>query len=139
MERVTVTREFDAPPEAIRAAMADREAFMRSGGFAEVEVDGDHIHLANTVGLFILLELELEVVPREDAAFAYVQRDGIFREMETTFVVEPIDDDRTRVEATTEFAVDVDIAGPLLDASVVKRKRRLELTSQFDYLETETA
>lgn len=140
MQTVTVTREFDAPPPAIREAMADREAFMKAGGFAEVDVDGDTIHLKNTVGLFLLLELELDIVEREGADLAYVQRDGIFRDMETAYeIVELADGAGTEVRATTDFEIDVDYAGPLLDASIVSRKRRLELSRQLDYLEDETA
>lgn len=135
METVTVTREVDAPPDAVRDLLEDREAFMAAGGFAEVDVDGDEIRLANTVGLFLSLELELDVFDHEDAALAYRQRDGIFREMETTYTVAPAGDgDRSVVAATTCFEIDVDYAGPLLDASIVRRKRRLELSSQLDYL-----
>lgn len=136
MKHVTITREIDAPPEVVRERMADREAFMQAGGFSDVTVEGDEIHLENTVGIFLVVELELDIVDRPDAEFAYVQRSGIFREMETTFTVTPIDSgDRTRVSASTDFEIDVDFAGPLLDASVVRRKRRLELERQFDYLE----
>ncbi|WP_255151257.1 SRPBCC family protein [Halorarius halobius] len=132
MQTVTVSREVDAPPAAVREAMADVEAFMRAGGFDEVGVDGDVIELRNAVGLLVI-ELTLEMVNREGAALAYVQRDGIFSEMETRYTVADRDGG-SEVTATTEFAVDVRYLGPVFDATVVKRQRRHELTSQFDWL-----
>lgn len=140
MQQVSVTREFDVTPAAVRTAMADLESFMRAGGFETVDVDGDMVHLENSVGLFFLIELDLEVVDRDGVDVAYKQGDGIFSSMETRYVVEPLDDgDRCRVTATTEFELDVAFAGPLLDASVVTRMRRLELGKQFDYLEADAA
>ncbi|MEF8840300.1 MAG: SRPBCC family protein [Haloarculaceae archaeon] len=134
MASVTVTRTVDTPPERVREAMSDVETFMRAAGFAEVDLDGDRLHIANTAGLFLEIELDLELVERRDAVLAYEQREGIFREMRTVYRIEPTDGGTT-VTATTEFEVDVALAGPLLDASVVTRQRRAELRKQFDYLE----
>ncbi|MEF8861392.1 MAG: SRPBCC family protein [Haloarculaceae archaeon] len=131
---MTVTRTVDTPPERVREAMSDVETFMRAAGFAEVDLDGDRLHIANTAGLFLEIELDLELVERRDAVLAYEQREGIFREMRTVYRIEPTDGGTT-VTATTEFEVDVALAGPLLDASVVTRQRRAELRKQFDYLE----
>jgi hypothetical protein len=36
---------------------------------------------------------------------------------------------------TTEFALDVEIVGATLDATIIARQRRTELERQFDYLE----
>jgi len=66
METVTVTRQVDAPPEDVEAAIRDLGPFMRAGGFDEVTVDGDEIHLENAVGL-ATVELDLEVVEDPDA------------------------------------------------------------------------
>jgi hypothetical protein len=137
MQSVTVSRTIDAPPEAIERELADLEPFMEAGGFTEVTVDGDRIHIRNAVG-FLSIELDLDVVDREGAALAYVQRDGIFSEMETRYVVDGRDG-ATEVRATTEFEVDVQYLGPVFDATVVKRQRRLELRRQFDYLEEQVA
>lgn len=137
MQTVTVTREFDAPPAAIERELADLEPFMQAGGFTEVTVDGDRIDIRNAVG-FLEIELALEVVDRKGAALAYVQRDGIFSEMETRYVVDERDDG-CAVAATTEFEVDVQYLGPVFDATVVRRQRRLELRRQFDYLEAQVA
>ena len=131
---VTVTRTIPTPVERVREAIADVETFMRAAGFDEVGLDGDRLRIANTAGMFLEIELDLELVERSDAALAYEQREGIFREMRTVYRIEPADGGTT-VTATTEFEVDVAFAGPLLDASVVTRQRRAELRKQFDYLE----
>ncbi|MFB6135455.1 MAG: SRPBCC family protein [Halobacteriaceae archaeon] len=136
MQTVTVSRHLDADPDEVRALMDDLEAFMLAAGFDGVTVDGDDLRIENGVGL-ATIELDLELVERPGADLAYVQRDGIFREMETRYVVEP-SDGGAEVRATTEFALDVDLVGFLLDATVVKRQRTHELESQFDYLESQT-
>jgi hypothetical protein len=41
--------------------------------------------------------------------------------------------------ATTEFELDRDLVGPILDATVISRQRKRELTRQFDYLASELA
>lgn len=137
MQTVTVSREFDAPPEAIERELADLEPFMQACGFTEVTVDGDHIDIRNAVG-FLSIELTLEVVERADAALAYVQRDGIFSEMETRYALTDRDG-ATELTATTELEVDVQYLGPVFDATVVRRQRRHELERQFDYLEARLA
>jgi carbon monoxide dehydrogenase subunit G len=137
MQTVTVTRTVDAPPEAVERELADLEPFMQAGGFTEVTVDDDRIHIRNAVG-FVSIELELEVVDRADTALTYVQRDGIFSEMETRYTLTP-HEVGTEVTATTDFAVDVQYLGPVFDATVVKRQRRHELDRQFDYLEDRLA
>ncbi len=135
MQTVSERREIDAPPEAVRAALADRDAFMRAGGFDEVTVDGDSIHLANSVGL-LTIELDLVAVDDPDAEFAYEQADGIFSSMVTRFTVGPSPDgDGSTVVGTTEFALDASIVGPILDATIIKRQRRRELAGHFEYLE----
>lgn len=48
-------------------------------------------------------------------------------------------DGGTGITATTTFAVDVALVGELLDATVIKRQRKKELTAQFDYLEAQVA
>jgi len=131
---VTVTRTVPTAPERVREAMADVETFMRAAGFDEVGLDGERLRIANTAGMFLEIELDLELVERSDAVLAYEQREGIFREMWTVYRVEPADGGTT-VTATTEFELDVAFAGPLLDASLVTRQRRAELQRQFDYLE----
>ncbi|MFC7165607.1 SRPBCC family protein [Halospeciosus flavus] len=132
MESVTVSRQVDADPETVRAAMQDVGEFMRAAGFDEVVVEGDRIELTNRLGL-VEIELTLEVVEREGADLAYVQRDGIFREMWTEYRVESADGG-TAVEATTEFELAAKFVGPIFDSTVVKRQRRKELTAQFDSL-----
>lgn len=134
MASVTVTRTVPTAPERVREAMADVETFIRAAGFDEVEREGDRLHIANTAGMLLEIELDLELVERNDAALAYEQREGIFREMWTPYRVEPADGG-TMLTATTEFELDVAFAGPLLDASLVTRQRRAELQRQFDYLE----
>lgn len=137
MASVEVVREIDADPDAVRAAMADLEPFVAAGGFDETTVEGDTIHLANGVAL-LRIELTLEVVEDPEADLAYEHREGIFDEMVTRYVVEP-HEGGSRVTATTEFALDAAFAGPLLDATVIKRQRTKELVGQLEYLEAATA
>lgn len=132
MQSVTVTRHLAAPPPEVRERIQDLEPFMAAAGFDEVDVDGDYIGLAKAVGL-LQIELDLEVVDREGADLAYVQRDGIFEEMETRYVVEATDEGCS-ITATTEFELDVALVGDVLDGTVIKRQRRMELTDQFDWL-----
>jgi hypothetical protein len=99
---------------------------------ASPTVDGDHLHLENQVGL-ATVELDLRVVERPDADLAYEQADGFFETMDTVYTVEPVDGG-TEVTATTDFELDVALVGAILDATVIKRQRRHELTSQFDWL-----
>ncbi|MFB6084490.1 MAG: SRPBCC family protein [Halorientalis sp.] len=133
MESVSVSRTFDADPDAVREAMTDVERFMAAAGFDEVTVDGDDMTIVNGFSL-AAIELKLALVDRDDAELAYEQDEGIFEEMWTTYEVEPVDDG-TRVTATTEFALDVAVVGAVLDATVIERQRRRELTTQFDWLE----
>ena len=134
MESVSVTRTFDADPETVRDAMADVQPFMAAAGFDETRVDGDDMTIVNGFGL-AAIELDLTIVDRDDVELAYEQDEGIFDEMWTTYEVEA-EDAGTRVTATTEFALDVAVVGAVLDATVIKRQRRRELTKQFDWLES---
>lgn len=133
MERVTVSRDIDAPPDELQSAMTDVAAFMRAAGFDEVEVDGDRISITNHVGV-LTIELDLRRIDEPDAALAYEQVDGIFETMETRYALEAADGG-TIVTATTEFALDASLVGPILDATIIARQRRRELDAQFDYLE----
>jgi hypothetical protein len=132
MESVSVTRTFDSPADPIREAMADIEPFMEAAGFDTVTVDGNRCTIENSVGL-LTIALDLRLV-ETDAELAYEQVEGIFETMETRYVVDE-GEATTTVTATTEFALDASIVGPLLDATVISRQRRKELTKQFDYLE----
>ena len=153
MQEVTERREIDAPAAAVREALADRESFMRAGGFDEATVDGDRIHLANSVGL-LTIELELEAVDEPEYDFVYRQVEGIFESMVTRFTIEGVAEDEGEDEGederpvtivgTTEFALNASLVGPILDATIIKRQRRRELAGHFDYVEatataTETA
>lgn len=133
METVTVSRRMNTPAATVRAAMRDLEGFMRAAGFDEVTVEDRRVEIANTVGLLLRIQLDLEVVDDPEAALAYEQREGPFREMATRYHVDRADIG-TEVSATTEFELDVAAVGMVLDATVVRRQRRAELTRQFDYL-----
>lgn len=132
METVTLSRTVETDEASLRAAIEDVESFMRAAGYDEVTVDGDDIRIRNHVGL-LTIELDLRRIQEPDAVLACEQVDGIFREMTTTYGLETVDG-RTTVTARTDFALDRAIVGPLLDATVIKRQRRKELTAQFDYL-----
>jgi len=134
METVTLRRTLRAEEERLRAAITDVGAFMRAAGFDEVTVEGDAIHITNHVGL-LTIDLELRRFPDAAAVLAYEQVEGIFREMTTTYGLEPEPGGETTVTARTDFALDRAIVGPILDATVIKRQRRRELTAQFDYLD----
>jgi len=134
MQSLTVSRTIDAPKSAIRAAMDDIEAFMLAAGFDDVTVDGDEITIRNRVGI-ATIELTLERVDAPDATLAYEQREGIFESMRTVYRLD--DADRgTRIEATTDFSLDVALVGDLLDSTIIRRQRTKELEAQFDYLES---
>jgi hypothetical protein len=133
MASVTVSRTIDGPRSAVRDAVLDVEPFMRGAGFDEVVVDGDEIRLTNRVGI-AEIQLVLERVDVEGAVLAYDQVEGLFESMRTVYTLEDADGG-TRIEATTEFALDVALVGEMLDATVIKRQRRKELTAKFDYLE----
>ncbi|WP_435075213.1 SRPBCC family protein [Halorubrum sp. HHNYT27] len=137
MNSVTLSRTIDASPTAVRESMARIDPFMRASGFDEVLVDGDTVRVANEVGI-ATIELTLELVDRPEADLAYEQRDGVFDEMRTAYTVAPAPDG-SEVVATTEFALDVAIVGDVLDSTIIKRRRRTELTAQFDWLEERTA
>ncbi|MDS0261197.1 SRPBCC family protein [Haloarcula sp. S1CR25-12] len=134
METVTVTETVDADIDELRDAMTDVGTFMRAAEFDDVGVDGDVVRITNHVGL-ATIELELELFEDSDAVLAYEQRDGIFDEMVTRYTLTETASG-VEVEATTEFAVQARLVGPVLDATVVSRQRRRELRAQFDYLAT---
>lgn len=134
METVMVSRAIDAEPGSLEETITAVEPFMAASGFDSVTVEGEVIRISNTVGLFLQIELILEIVERNNAVFAYEQRAGIFDEMSTVYAIER-KGDRSVVTASTEFALDVGVVGPLFDATVVKRQRRKELTNQLEYLE----
>lgn len=135
METVSVEQSFEASPEIVRQLVTDVEPFIQACGFDHVSVDGSRVHIENSVGL-ASIELELNVVDQQDAVLAYEQRDGIFEEMTTRYEL-AWEDGTTKVTAVTEFALDVALVGMILDATVIKRQRRKELTAQFDYLADE--
>lgn len=132
MEQVTVTRQVSAPPDDVADAMADVGWFMRAADFTEVTVDGDVVSIENRVG-FATMSLSIEVVDDPDAALAYEQHDGMFKEMQTRYEVEPVDGG-TEVTATTDFELGRGIVGSALDATLVSRQRRSELRTQLDAL-----
>lgn len=132
MQTVTVSRSIDAPPARVRAPLGEVGPFMQAAGFDTVDVDGDRIHVANTVGI-ATIELTLAVVTESGADLEYRQESGIFEEMRTTYSVEPADDG-CEVTATTEFEVDFPLGGDVLDATVIKRQRRRELADQLRWL-----
>lgn len=132
MQTVSVSRTIAADADAVRDAMADRERFMQAGGFSEATADDDGIYLRQNLGLG-RIELHLDVVDDPDAELAYEQREGIFNEMRTRYELTAVEAG-TQVTATTEFEIG-GVVGSVLDATVVKRKRRSELDAQFDYLE----
>lgn len=135
MQTVTVSRPIAAPADVVEAALHDVDSLMRAAGFDEVTVDGDQVRIENVVGLFLPVTLVVERFDDPDATLAYRQHEGMFREMETRYVVEPADG-CTEVTATTDFELDVAAVGMLLDATLVKRQRRSELEKQLDYLAT---
>lgn len=134
METVTVTETIAADIDRIRDAITDIGPFMRAAEFDDVSVEGDIVRITNHVGL-ATIELELEVIDDEDAVLVYEQRDGIFDEMVTRYTLSDTPDG-VEVRATTDFAVQARLIGPVLDATVVSRQRRRELTAQFEYLAT---
>jgi len=132
METVSLSRRFNADPDTLRELITDVEPFMHGANFDTVDRAGTSLTLKNNVGL-ATIELEVELVDDPDAALAYEHRDGVFKEMTTRYELTG-HGDQTELTATTDFEVDVALVGLLLDATVIKRQRRRELTAQFEYL-----
>jgi hypothetical protein len=132
METVSMERTVDADPAQVRDIVTDVGPFIRACGFDDVTVDGSRVRIENSVGL-ATIELDLELVERDGCVLAYEQRDGIFEEMTTWYELDG-DDGTTTLTATTEFALDVALVGMILDATVIKRQRRKELSAQFDWI-----
>lgn len=133
MQTVSLSRDFDHEADDVRALVEDVEAFTKAGGFDEVILDGTQIVLTNGVGI-ATMELTLEIETDTDAALAYRQVEGIFAEMETRYEVEEIPTG-CRLTGTTSFALDMAVVGNILDSTVIKRQRRREIESQFDWVE----
>lgn len=132
MESVSVERTFETSPETVRALVTDVERFIQACGFDSVSVDGSTVHIENSVGL-ATIELDLKLVDDPNAVLAYEQEEGIFNEMTTRYELDS-KEETTTLTATTDFSLDVALVGMILDATVIKRQRRKELTSQFEYL-----
>ncbi|MDZ7701322.1 MAG: SRPBCC family protein [Halobacteriales archaeon] len=132
MQTVSVSRVIPADPAVVSDRMADVEPFMQAGGFSEASADDEGIYLRQNLGLG-RIELRLDLVDDPEAELAYEQREGIFEEMDTRYTLRAVDGG-TEVTATTTFALG-GVVGSVLDATIVKRKRRSELNAQFDYLE----
>lgn len=136
METVTLGRTIGAPESEVRELVTDVGPFMEAAGFEEVTVEGDVVTITNHVGL-LTIELTLRVLETEDL-LAYEQVDGIFREMVTRYTLEEVPGG-VEIEATTEYALDVDVVGSILDSTIIARQRKKELSAQFDYLQEVTA
>lgn len=132
MEAFSMERTFDADPARVRELVTDVGPFIRACGFDSVAVDGSTVTIENSVGL-ATIELELELVEREGAVLAYEQREGIFQEMTTWYELDG-ENGQSTLSATTEFELDVALVGMILDATVIRRQRRKELTAQFDWV-----
>lgn len=133
MASISVSRIVDADADDVAAAMHDVEPFVRSAGFDEVRYDGETVEVAKEMGP-MRIELTLEVVAEPDAEVVHVQREGIFESMRTAYRV-AAHEDGVEVTAETEFSLKTAVVGPVLDATVIKQVRRMELDNQFDYLE----
>jgi len=133
MNVVRMRRRVDAPPERVAERVRDVVPFLEAAGFDSVDREGNDVHIENRVGV-LGIELTLQLVEEPDTALAYEQRDGVFESMRTTYRIVP-DSDGSEVIAETAFALDVAVVGDFLDATVIERQRKKELSAQFDYLE----
>lgn len=136
MDTVSVSRTISGPPEPIRDAMHDTKAFLEAAGFKNVTVTEDRYTIEKDVGL-LSISLKLQFVDR-DAELTCKQVDGIFKSMETRYYLEP-ENGETTVRAVTEYELDPDIVGPILDETIITRQRTKELEGQLDYLEAAAA
>lgn len=136
METVSLSRSFEGEIEPVREALLDLGPLMEAAGFDEVHVDGQEMTIKNNVGL-LTIELDLQCV-ETDTMLAYEQVDGIFETMTTRYALESGNDTVT-VTATTDFELDVNLVGSILDGTIISRQRRKELNGQFDYLEDASA
>lgn len=132
MERVVCSRDTDRSPAAVRDDLQDVVRLTEAAGFDTVERDGDTVHVENRVGL-ARVEMTFRLRPSSDADLAYEQVEGLFDEMVTRYEVTATEDG-TRVDVETEFELGVSLLGDVLDATVIRRQRRDELTDQLDWL-----
>lgn len=151
MNTVSVSRTADVSPADAVDRLRDLDALMHAAGFDEVHVEDDRVRVVNHVSL-ATMELTVSVID-SDADLAYEQVDGIFDEMVTRYEIERDDvgevgdggvadgvasdggsPGETTLTATTEFAVGAGPLGDLLDATIIARQRRKELTDQLAYL-----
>ena len=131
METVTASRTFEVSPETIRETIRDDvPAFVRASGFDRVDVDGDQLTVARNIGLATFeLTLETRDTPH---VLALDQVEGIFDTMWTEYQVRPADVGAT-LTATTEFTLGR-VLGPVLDGTMIQKRRTEEFEWQFDYL-----
>jgi hypothetical protein len=135
METVSLGRTIDASESVVRELVTDAGPFMEAAGFDEVTVEDDIVTITNHVGL-LTIELVLRVLDTDDV-LAYEQENGIFSEMVTQYTLEETAAG-VEIQATTEYALDIDVVGSLLDSTIIARQRKKELSAQFDYLEEVT-
>ncbi|MFB6071056.1 MAG: SRPBCC family protein [Halanaeroarchaeum sp.] len=134
MERVSLEREYEADPAAVRRTIRrDPEAFVGAAGFDEVVFAGDRVTFARSLGL-ASIELTVELDHDADAVLAFDAVEGIFDEMRTEYVVEPTDAG-SRVTAWTEFTLGGALASAF-DGTLVATQRRREFADQLEYLES---
>lgn len=135
METVSLSRTIEASDSVVRELVTDVGPFIEAAGFDDVRVEDDIVDITNHVGL-LTVELTLRVIDTDDV-LAYEQVDGIFQEMVTRYTLEETAGG-VEVGATTEYALDVDVVGSLLDSTIIARQRKRELSAQFDHLQEVT-
>ena len=132
METVTVSRTFPVSPAAVRETiLEDVPAFVRASGFDRVAVDDEQITLARDVGL-ASFELTLETRETEHV-LAFEQVEGIFDTMWTEYQVQAAGEGAT-LTATTDFTLGT-VLGPVLDGTMIRKRRTEEFEAQMEYLE----
>lgn len=136
MTEVTLSRDLDASPQAVRnCILDDLTGFIEASGFDSVTASGDTFVVARNIGM---ATLEVTLAVREsDALLALEQTEGIFDRMWTEYDVESTEDG-SRITARTEFTLG-GVLGPVLDGTMITRQRRQEFSNQFDYLEATVA
>lgn len=84
-------RGFDAGPSAVRAIVSDESLFFSAVGF-EVDGESDTLTLRRQVAI---KEITLTIRLDAQAALAYEQIDGPFKQMETKYLVNEDGDQTT--------------------------------------------
>lgn len=136
MERIAVTRDYDASEHRVRSVLGDVTEFLDAAGFDVARTD-DRLELSKRVAA-ARFELHIELHEAESAALAYEQISGPFESMTTRYHVDS-SATGSRLTTKTSFEPPSTGFGSFLTEAVVESQRRAELDAVASLLETSGA